>query len=151
MSTSLSTGADKLPDQARPQDAGARVLLDDPQEWSAFGRPCGLARGEQTAPPAEAARWESYVVLGGMHCAACALTIEDALRTVPGVEQAEVSAATQRARIVWDARRVLPSQWLAAVQKAGYTALPALDAFTRERRLQESRRALWRWAVAGFA
>jgi len=150
MSTSLSTGADKLPDQARPQDAGARVLLDDPQEWSAFGRPCGLARGEQTAPPAEAARWESYVVLGGMHCAACALTIEDALRTVPGVEQAEVSAATQRARIVWDARRVLPSQWLAAVQKAGYTALPALDAFTRERRLQESRRALWRWAVAGF-
>ena len=148
MSTSFPMGADRHLDQARPQDAGGRVLLDDPQEWSAFGRPFGVAQTELTA--AEAARWESYVVLGGMHCAACALTIEDALRTVPGVEQAEVSAATQRARIVWDARRVLPSGWLAAVQKAGYTALPALDAFTRERRLQESRRALWRWAVAGF-
>jgi len=124
MSTSLPVDADRHREQARPQDAGARVLLDDPQEWSAFGRPFGAAKGEQAAPPADATRWESYVVLGGMHCAACALTIEDALRAVPGVEQADVSAATQRARIVWDARRVLPSQWLAAVQKPATPPCP---------------------------
>ncbi|MFY3385546.1 heavy metal translocating P-type ATPase [Paracidovorax sp. MALMAid1276] len=118
-------------------------LLDDPQEWPAFGRPCTPANGDRTA-------WESHVVLEGMHCAACALTIEDALRAVPGVQQADVSAATRRARVVWQPGRVLPSQWMAAVQQAGYRAVPAMDALARERRRQESRRALWRWLVAGF-
>ncbi|MFN4120589.1 heavy metal translocating P-type ATPase [Acidovorax sp.] len=120
------------------------LLLDDPQEWSAFGRPC--------TPGADLANsaWDSQVVLEGMHCAACALTIEDALRAVPGVQQAEVSAATRRARVVWQPGQVLPSQWMAAVQKAGYRAMPAMDAFAREQRQRESRRALWRWLVAGF-
>ena len=34
--------------------------------------------------------------------------------------------------------------------KAGYRALPANDAFARERRLAESRKALWRMMVAGL-
>lgn len=123
------------------------ALLDDPQEWPAFGRPC-----TELAAPAgpESGPWESHVVLEGMHCAACALTIEDALQSVPGVMQAEVSAATQRARVVWQPGRVLPSQWVAAVRKAGYGALPAMDALAREQRRRENRRALWRWLVAGF-
>ncbi len=89
-------------------------------------------------------------MLEGMHCAACALTIEDALRAVPGVLQADVSAATRRARVVWRPDHVQPSQWMQAVRKAGYHAMPAMDAFAREQRLRESRRALWRWLVAGF-
>ncbi|MEX8194448.1 heavy metal translocating P-type ATPase [Comamonas guangdongensis] len=126
-------------------------LLDDPQEWSSFGRPA--ARNSQ-APipedPTEAPVWDSFVVLEGMHCAACALTIEEALRAVPGVEGAEVSAATRRARVVWRHAQVLPSQWMEAVARAGYRALPARDAFARELRQAETRRALWRWLVAGF-
>jgi Cu2+-exporting ATPase len=90
------------------------------------------------------------VVLEGMHCAACALTIEDALRSVPGVLQADVSAATRRARVVWQSSQVQPSQWMDAVHKAGYRAMPAMDAFAREQRQRENRRALWRWLVAGF-
>jgi Cu2+-exporting ATPase len=90
------------------------------------------------------------VVLEGMHCAACALTIEDALRSVPGVLQADVSAATRRARVVWQPSQVQPSQWMDAVHKAGYRAMPAMDAFAREQRQRENRRALWRWLVAGF-
>ena len=90
------------------------------------------------------------MVLEGMHCAACALTVEDALKAVPGVQQADVSAATRRARVVWNPAKVLPSQWMAAVQQAGYRAMPAMDAWAREQRLRESRRALWRWLVAGF-
>ena len=81
---------------------------------------------------------------------ACALTIEDALRAVPGVEQVDVSGATHRARVVWRPNQVLPSQWMAAVQKAGYRALPAMDSHAREQRQRESRLALWRWLVAGF-
>lgn len=90
------------------------------------------------------------MVLEGMHCAACALTIEEALRAIPGVESADVSAATHRARVVWNPAMVLPSQWMAQVRKAGYRAIPAMDALARERRLAESRKALWRWLVAGF-
>ena len=89
-------------------------------------------------------------MIGGMHCAACALTIEDALRAVPGVAQADVSAATQRARVVWQPGQVQPSQWLAAVRAAGYSALPAMDALAREQRQRENRKALWRWLLSGF-
>lgn len=147
-----------LPDgMADSSPAAPTQLLDDPQEWLAFGRPCTPAGSPLPAQAAEAVQacpesttWDSHVVLEGMHCAACALTIEDALRAVPGVLQADVSAATRRARVVWQPGRVLPSQWMKAVQNAGYRAMPAMDAFARAQRQRESRRALWRWLVAGF-
>lgn len=146
--------SDSVADPLPPQ----RVeLLDDPQEWLAFGRPCTPAGsplpGGATDPAtadAAATAWDSHVVLEGMHCAACALSIEDALRAVPGVLQADVSAATRRARVVWQPGQVKPSQWMEAVRHAGYRAMPAMDAFARDQRLRESRRALWRWLVAGF-
>ncbi|WP_313313906.1 cation-translocating P-type ATPase [Pulveribacter sp.] len=138
-------GASAVADAApEPQ---ALALLDDPQEWSAFGRPHGA--GAAGAAPQDTA-WESHVVLGGMHCAACALTIEEALRRVPGVLEADVSAATCRARVVWQPGQVLPSDWMRAVGRAGYQAMPAMDALAREHRVREHRRALWRWLVAGF-
>ncbi|WP_159916694.1 cation-translocating P-type ATPase [Pantoea sp. 18069] len=133
-----------------PTEASAS-LLDDPQEWSAFGRPVVPAATHASEPPSNAfITWDSHVVLHGMHCSACALTIEDALRSVPGVERAEVSAATQRARVVWKPAQVLPSAWIAAVERAGYQAFPARDVFAREIRKRESRHALWRWLVAGL-
>ena len=129
-----------------PAARAAEALLDDPQEWAAFGRPCAEAGRQEPS----AGAWESHVVIGGMHCAACALTIEDALRAVPGVARADVSAATQRARVVWQPGQVQPSQWLAAVRAAGYSALPAMDALAREQRQREQRKALWRWLLSGF-
>lgn len=155
--TSVASPA-HLPDGVADSSPTAPTqLLDDPQEWLAFGRPCTPAGSPLPAQAAEAvlacpeaATWDSHVVLEGMHCAACALTIEDALRAVPGVLQADVSAATRRARVVWQPGRVLPSQWMKAVQNAGYRAMPAMDAFARAQRQRESRRALWRWLVAGF-
>lgn len=126
-------------------------LLDDPQEWSSFGRPAGQSsKAPISENTAESPVWDSFVVLEGMHCAACALTIEEALRAVPGVQAAEVSAATRRARVEWRPAQVLPSQWMEAVARAGYRALPARDAFARELRQAETRRALWRWLVAGL-
>ncbi|RJQ47293.1 MAG: cation-translocating P-type ATPase [Gaiellales bacterium] len=130
-----------LPAPADPAaDVAATVLLDDPQEWSAFSRPL---QGQDGC-------WESHLVIEGMHCAACALTVEDALRRVPGVSSASVSAGSHRARVVWQADAVLPSGWMQAVRRTGYQAVPAQDAFAGERRRQETRKALWRWAVAGF-
>ena len=130
--------------QVESPDAGVATedlhLLDDPQEWSAFSRP----------DPRSTDCWESNVLIEGMHCAACALTIEDALLSVPGVLKAEVGAASHRARVVWSSDVVCPSDWMRAVQTAGYRAVPANDAFARERRKSEARKALWRMLVAGL-
>ncbi len=115
-------------------------LLDDPLEWPAFGHP-----DEQRADC-----WESNLLIEGMHCAACALTIEDALLRVRGVVTAEVSAGSHRARVVWASDRVLPSAWLHAIAAVGYRAVPANDALARERRQLEARKALWRLGVAGL-
>lgn len=116
------------------------TLLDDPKEWSAFSRPV----------PGRAACWESSVVFEGMHCAACALTIEDSLRALPGVESVQVSSASHRGRIVWQEGAVKPSDWMQAARRVGYPALPANDAFANDRRKVEMRRALWRMGVAGL-
>lgn len=144
--TDEASGAESRP-ESQPQEQ--TVLLDDPHEWSAFGRPYPRGGDGASDDPSKCA-WDSQVVLEGMHCAACALAIEDALRAVPGVQQAHVSAATHRARVVWHPGQVRPSQWMEAVHRAGYRALPAMDAFARDQRMRESRRALWRWLVAGF-
>ena len=119
-------------------------VLDSPQEWEAFSTPW------QVGDRPGAAQWESRVVIEGMHCAACAFTIESALQATPGVIEAEVNAASRRARVVWAAGTTRPSDWMGAVHKAGYTALPAGDALLREARQKELRKALWRWLVAGF-
>ncbi|MCW8163864.1 cation-translocating P-type ATPase [Verminephrobacter aporrectodeae subsp. tuberculatae] len=147
MPVTLSRAAAPQP-PSTPPSAASILLLDDPQEWPAFGHPVPLA-GAAAEDPAACA-WDSQVVLEGMRCAACALTVENALRAVPGVLRAEVSAASCRARVLWDPGQVRPSQWLDAVHRAGYRALPAMDSQARERRLREGRGALWRWLVAGL-
>ena len=131
-------GSGMAPHEQPPVEALA--LLDDEQEWTAFSRP--LAQ--------QAGCWESNVLIEGMHCAACALTIEDAIKAVPGVRDVEVSSGSHRAKVVWQSQAVAPSLWMQAVHDAGYRALPANDAFARERRLAESRKALWRMMVAGL-
>lgn len=115
-------------------------VLDDPQEWSAFSRPDAQSKNS----------WESNLLIEGMHCAACAITIEEALLRVPGVIEADVSAGSHRARVVWSSDSAQPSVWMGAIQQAGYRAVPANDAFARERRRNEARKALWRLAVAGL-
>lgn len=124
----------------QPHARAALALLDDPHEWSAFSRPSTLGVG----------CWESSVVIEGMHCAACSLTVEDALKKVSGVLSAQVGAASHRATIVWSAKQVVPSVWMQAVQASGYRAVPANDVFVSERRKLETRQALWRWLVAGL-
>ena len=119
-------------------------LLDDRQEWLRFSQPHKpTLHGSDDC-------WDSHVVIQGMHCAACAFTVEEALMSVPGVQSAEVNAATHRAKVVWSAAQVKPSAWMAAIAKVGYGALPAADSSLRQARHEESRRALWRWLVAGF-
>jgi P-type Cu2+ transporter len=114
--------------------------LDERDEWAAFSRPAAGREGCQ----------ETYLAISGMHCATCALTVEQALSSLPGVDGVQVNGASATARIVWSPGASRPSEWLAALQRAGYGAVPAGDLFDAEVRRGEQRVLLWRWLVAGF-
>lgn len=119
--------------------ADAFAALDDPSEWCAFGRAL------DTDPQG---RWESHVTVDGLRCASCALTLESALTRVPGVERAEVNAASGRARVIWHAATVHPARWFEASSRLGYELTPELGHAARRDRQRADRRVLWRWLVA---
>jgi len=134
-------GADGAPGP-RPEPLTASQLagLDDPQL---------LAQCVLEAPLGSSKR-RIGLGLSGMYCAACSITIENALLSVPGVDEVHVQAASQRARILLDPVRVRLSDLVQAVQKVGYRAWPDAAARAGHERLQERRRLLWRLSVAGF-
>jgi Cu2+-exporting ATPase len=125
-----------------PAPAEPWQVLDDPAEWPAFSQ---LEEGD-----AATGRWASHVAVEGMHCAACSFTVEAALLKEPGVLEAQVNAASRRARVVWSAAATRPSRWFEASAAAGYPLLPAGSQTASAQRSRELRMALWRWLVSGF-
>jgi Cu+-exporting ATPase len=65
---------------------------------------------------------ETAISVGGMTCASCAARVEKALRAVPGVADASVNLATERATVYSLGQAPTPEQLIGAVEKAGYTA-----------------------------
>ena len=133
-------------------------VLDERDEWLEFSRPVGDAAGASTNAANAAAVsngdavhcWESTVVFEGMHCAACAVTIEQALCATPGVREAQVNSVSHRGRVVWDDTVTRPSAWMGAVLDTGYRPAPAHDPQATERRRAQTRQMMWRWGVAGL-
>ncbi len=80
------------------------------------------------------------LAIGGMTCATCVGRVEKALRRVPGVLQAEVNLATERA--VVEGIGLRPAALIGAVQDAGYDAGLLTGDAERERNLEaaEARR-----------
>jgi P-type Cu2+ transporter len=120
--------------------APALTDLDQPQAWQLFSRRQGPAPD----------LWDSHLVVAGMTCASCSLSVEQALLSVPGVHEATVNAASGMARVQWSSTRTRPSQWIQAIRAAGYDAVPVDDAMQRLQRNRAARTLLWRWLVAGF-
>ena len=116
------------------------IGLDDTEEWAKFSH--ALNQPQQV--------WQSHIVVDGMHCAACALNVEKALTSVSGVMSAEVNATSKRARVTWSAESTKPSEWMDALKRAGYAALPASEIFNMDERRKQQRLMLWRLLVAGF-
>jgi P-type Cu+ transporter len=64
--------------------------------------------------------------VSGMTCAACQSHVERALRSTPGVAEANVNLLTNSARVAFDPALAQPESLIAAVREAGYDAdLPA--------------------------
>lgn len=60
----------------------------------------------------------------GMHCASCVVMIEQSLRKVPGVSDANVNLATNKATVTYDPDTAEEKDLVDAVSATGYEAMP---------------------------
>ncbi|WP_454690570.1 heavy metal translocating P-type ATPase [Achromobacter aloeverae] len=82
---------------------------------------------------------ELDLAIEGMSCASCVRRVEKALAAVPGVSEASVNLATERARVAWQGG--LADPLLAAVAKAGYAAHVIEDPSRQAEQLNAQREA----------
>src|SRR3989338_5455205 len=60
--------------------------------------------------------------ISGMHCTSCAGIITKSIKKLPGVVEAQVSFAAEKARVTFDPQQTTTSAIVAQVKKAGYRA-----------------------------
>ncbi|OKH26562.1 copper-translocating P-type ATPase [Hydrococcus rivularis NIES-593] len=96
--------------------------------------------------------------LRGMSCASCASSIEDAINSVPGVDECIVNFGAEQATVKYDPRRTDLEAIQEAVNAAGYSAYPLQeqnlmageDDVEKRHRLRESRDLMRKVAVGGI-
>ena len=113
--------------------------------WATYDLPVMRERFMRTrADGAE----ELSLAISGMRCAACVWLIERALSRVPGVREAAVNYATERARIVGDAGAMRLFTVFAAIADVGYEAWPDQPSARRTAEARERRSLLIRLGLA---
>lgn len=60
--------------------------------------------------------------LSGMHCSSCAAIIERSIKKLPGVKQANVNFAAEKAYVIFDENELSIDNIIGAVKRAGYKA-----------------------------
>ncbi|MGI6403754.1 MAG: heavy metal translocating P-type ATPase [Oscillospiraceae bacterium] len=91
-------------------------------------------------------RRQIHIPIEGMTCAACAARIEKKLAKLPGVEQASVNYATERAEVTFDPALVRLFELRQAIEKLGYKPLEADQPLTDQdtARKDAEIKAMWR-------
>ncbi len=98
---------------------------------------------------------EDEISIQGMTCASCTARVERALRQLPGVLEANVNLATERAAVRYLPAMTDTAQFAAAIREAGYEARTVDDGADREdaeqaaraQALVSMRRDLWIAAI----
>jgi Cu+-exporting ATPase len=94
---------------------------------------------------------EVILKIGGMTCASCAQTIENALKKAKGVLKAHVNIATEKASITFDPGAVDLEEIGLVIDGTGYQILGTEEAGAEEidkeekQRLYARRRMIWAW------
>src|SRR5437868_1702961 len=106
---------------------GTQVIAAESRSW----------HSPEAAPVASAeeqpARERCDLAVKGMHCASCVGRVENALKRVPGVEEAAVNLLAERASVQYNPRRANPQDLMDAVEATGYKAqIASLDPFGSE-------------------
>lgn len=68
------------------------------------------------------------LAIGVMHCASCAANVEQAIKQLPGVIEASVNIATERAAVELISGQAEVGDIVESVEQAGYQARPVVDA-----------------------
>lgn len=117
-----------VPDDQRELAGYLQQIIKTTGLINNLGQESAAAPAVSTAPSSVAGAQTSQekkgrvqLSISGMHCTSCAGLIERALKKVPGVTQANVNFAAEKASIVSDTNVSTPSL-IAAIKKAGYTA-----------------------------
>lgn len=76
----------------------------------------------------------------GMHCASCVSVTERALKKTPGVKDAVVNLATQKASVTYDEANCTPEQLASSIAETGYTL--DLEEKNEELREEEKKKEL---------
>lgn len=128
---------------ARPIEGERRVEAE--AIWSTYDLP--VMRERFVRVRADGTQ-ELSLAISGMRCAACVWLIERALSRVPGVREAAVNYATERARIVGDAGVMRLPALFAAIADVGYEAWPDQPSARRTAEARERRSLLIRLGIA---
>ena len=99
--------------------------------------------------PAQTELAHDRLAIGGMRCAACSQIIEYRVRHLAGVADFRINAASHRADLRWDPRRIGLREIVEAIAALGYSALPAGEKDAGAD--QKKKMVWWRLFVAAFA
>ena len=91
------------------------------------------------------------LVVEGVHCGACIVTIEKGLSGEQGVRGARVNLASKRVTVEWDDGKLKPDQILDKLDRLGYPAYPFSAPALDNMEMAEERRLLRCLGVAAFA
>ena len=149
-SSHLSNASHSSNDLEQAQRSAQPQAAELSRDWREFSERIENSATSSSFGGGKGEIYSSQVLIDGMHCSACALTVERAVLAIAGVQSVQVNAASHRAQVVWDSKQVLPAQWFLAISDAGYRASPASDWREEQGRNKEGRLALWRLLVAGF-
>ena len=97
---------------------------------------------------------EATLKVGGMVCATCVETIENALSALPGVVRAQVNLATEKANVSYNSSLTTLEDMRKAIEDAGYQYLGLADQLTVEAEEEARKRDLddkFRRFMVGFA
>ncbi len=92
-----------------------------------------------------------YLLVEGIHCAACVWLIENSLQALPGILEARVNLSGRRLHVKWDHSQLKLSTIIKRLGRIGYAATP-YDPESAEGSLnRENRKLLYRMGFAGFS
>jgi P-type Cu2+ transporter len=94
---------------------------------------------------------ELAITVHGMHCASCARRIEQGIRTLPGIDIADVDLGLSRLRLVFDSQRSSLVQIVACVEELGFRCTLPTDPSAASAELIERRNLIKRIGIAGLA
>ncbi len=94
---------------------------------------------------------KTIVKVGGMTCASCAQTIENALKNTEGIVEANVNLATEKAVVVYDPQRIDYEGVKRVIEATGYQVLSTEEGAAKyeqtieeeERRFNEAKKRMW--------